>query len=147
NGPWLANGMGMLYRRTPTTLGWLAAFAKTYEDHEYGHLFDVQLWRGTGWAITKPIGYAGEAVRVLASNGLSLAGFGSMGTRGMTWADTGATWIALAGETKGGAYDGISYYDPPPPFVRYAGRTAVEATIGQTSVVINRKSTRLNSSH
>lgn len=140
NGPWLANGMGVMYRRTPTALGWLAAYAKTYEDHEYGHLFDVQVWRNGGWPVRNRLGYAGVATGPYAANGLSLAGFASMGTRGMTCADTGATWIALCGSTAGSPYDGISYFDPPPPFVRYAGRTAVQATVGQTEIVITRDS-------
>src|SRR5690606_34773025 len=138
-GPWLANGMGMMYRRTPTALGWLAAYAKTNEDHEYNHLFDVQVWRNGGWPIRNRLGYAGAATTPWASNGLSLAGFGSMWQRGMTWADTGATLIALAGSTAGTALR-LNYYDPPPSFVRYAGRTAVQATVGQTEIVITRDS-------
>ncbi|MGE0347326.1 MAG: hypothetical protein AB7N73_14510 [Gemmatimonadales bacterium] len=136
-GTWLANGMGMLYRRTATDLGWLAAFSKTNEDHEYNQLFDVQVYRNGGWALRNRLGYAGAAARVLASNGLSLAGFGSMYQRGMTCADSGVGWVALCGETSGSAHR-PGYYDPPPDFVRYAGRTAVDADVGATHVVITR---------
>jgi hypothetical protein len=127
----------MIYSRQPTQTLWLAAFNNTYEDHQYDHLFDSQIYKDGEWVLTHPIGYGGEAFRVTASNGLSLAGFGSMYTRRMTWTSSGSGWIAIAGRTDGSPYR-PDYYQPPPPFIRYAGRTSVAGTVGGTTIVITR---------
>lgn len=138
-GHWLANGMGIYLDRRPTTTGFLAAYAKTNEDHQYDQTFDAELYRNGTWVLPTPLGYAGVAATAVAANGISLAGFGSLGTRGMTWADSGTNWIALGGQTSGGRYDGQRYYQPPPP-VGGAWRTAIYATIGGTQVLITRDS-------
>lgn len=136
-GTWLANGHGMIYSRQPTQTLWLAAYNRTYEDHEYNHLFNVQVYKNGEWALTNPLGYAGFASQVTASNGLSLAGFGSMYTGGATWATSGNGWIAIAGKTDGSAFPPGSW-DRPAGFIRYAGRTSVAGTVGATTVVITR---------
>ncbi len=136
-GDWVANGHGMIYSRQPTQTLWLAAFNNTFEDHQYDHLFDAQVYKNGEWALTHPLGYGAEPARVTASNGLSLAGLGAMFNRRMTWTTSGAGWIAIAGVTGGSPY-ASNYYLPPPSFIRYAGRTSVAGTVGATTVVITR---------
>jgi hypothetical protein len=136
-GTWYANGHGMIYNRQPTQTLWLAAYNRAYEDHQPDHLFNAQVYKNGEWVLTNPLGYGGHSYRVTASNGLSLAGLGSMYTSQNTWADSGNGWIAIAGMTSGPVYD-PGKYDPPPAFVRYAGRTAVAGNVGATTVVITR---------
>ena len=128
---------GHLYVRTPTSTVLLVASNRTREDHEWQWTFNAEVYRDGEWALTIPRSYGQwPAYRGEGSNGLSLAGVGAMANRGATQVDNGANWSALIGATSGPLYEG--YYDPPPSFVRYAGRTAVTAEVNGWTVVITR---------
>jgi hypothetical protein len=45
-------------------------------------------------------------------------------------------WSAITGTTQGPLYTG--YYDPPPSFVRYAGRTALTTEVDGWTVIVTR---------
>ncbi len=138
----VSTGRGHLYTRTPSTTVFLVASNRTFEDHEWWWTFNAEVYRNGEWALTAPRTYGNwPQYRGEGSNGLSLAGLGHMTERGWTRVDSGVVagvaWSAITGYVKGQHYD-PGYYDPPPAFVRYAGRTALTTEVDGWTVIVTR---------
>lgn len=143
-GSYVARGRGHLYVRTDSLSVMLMAANRTFEDHEWDWAFNASLYRDGEWPITSPRSYGQwPHERAEGANGLSLSGIGAMASRGMTWADSGTGWWALAGETQGPLYD-AGYYEPPPSYVSAAHRTAVYTEVLGWSVLITRDSVAMS---
>lgn len=139
-GSHVATGRGHLYVLTDSASVQLTASNRTFEDHEWAWLSNVSVYRNGEWVITSPRSYGQwPAFKGEGSNGISLSGLGAMANRGMTWADSGNGWWAIAGQTRGPLYD-QGYYDPPPAYVQAASRVALYTELPGWSVVITRDS-------
>lgn len=143
-GSHVATGRGHLYVLTDSASVQLTASNRTFEDHEWAWLSNVSIYRAGEWAITSPRAYSQwPAFKGEGSNGISLSGLGAMANRGMTWADSGTGWWAIAGQTRGPLYD-AGYYDPPPAYVQAANRVALYTEVPGWSVVITRDSVAMS---
>jgi len=129
--------MGQLFWRHGSALSWGMMMPWTGVHHtDITSPMDIQVYRD-GWLLTRPIGY-GYGVHELASNAPVYAGLNKFRQSGMTWADSGAGWTAIAGVTRGSYF--TSGYPAPPEFLHYGGRVVVFAEAGGEDVVIVRDS-------
>lgn len=137
----VAPGMGMLYRRDGALLQWAMVLPKTGVHHtDITAPMDLQVYRN-GWLLTGSIGY-GYGVHELGQNAPVYAGLNLFSQSGMTWADSGHGWAAIAGVTRGTYF--TSAYPAPPEFLHYGGRVVVQATVGGNPVAIVRDSVAMD---
>ncbi len=138
SGAWYAPGRGHVWAHHEGSLFFGEAQPPTNEDHQVGYVFGHQLYRNGEWVIQNPVGYGAPFNLALATNGLSLAGFGTMARK--TFERFDSTGIACVTGSTGGSLYGGDYYDPPPPFVQIARRTTCYLQSEGTDIIITHDS-------
>ncbi len=134
-GGWPVPGRGQLLVRVGRSLFFGEEQNNSAEDHQIYYLHNLSLYREGEWVLDHPRGYQGDALQAMATNGVSYAGMGAAGERGLVRFDSGAGWWSITGKT-GGPSTGPDYYDPPPAFLKLGLRTALYTQIAGADVVV-----------
>ncbi len=134
----LAASMGQLFWRRGTTLSWAMAMPRTGVQHtSTTNPFDLQMYRDGEWVLTHPVMYSVPLNEVTPNTPL-YAGLGIFLQSGMTWADSGGGWRAIAGQSSGSYF--TSNYPSPPAFLRSGHRVVVFAEEAGFDVAVVRDS-------
>lgn len=142
--------MGIIRFDTPTTLFHAHINPKIGVDHEVSYNRDLSLWADGEVVIGRPAGYAGATVDNTGTNSILLAGLSRAPSGPRTVKESGgADWCGMVG-TIAGPYFPLSYWEPPPDFLRASPTATPEPMVssiafidGLTRVVVTRDRIRI----